>query len=75
LRIKEQPYNSSMTKEQKDHRMKMLAHVIIRDLLKSNVDPHTFIEHAEDAAIDLGLITVDDEGVMSGVKVVENEEY
>jgi hypothetical protein len=63
-----------MNKEQKDHRMKMLAHVIIRDLLKSNVDPHTFIERAENAAIDLGLITVDDEGVMSGVKVVENEE-
>lgn len=63
-----------MTKEQKDHSMKMLAHVIIRDLLKPNVDPHTFIEHAENAAIDLGLITVDDEGVMSGVKVVENEE-
>jgi hypothetical protein len=63
-----------MTKEIKDHKMKILAHVIIRDLLKSNVDPHTFLERAEDAAIDLGLITVDDEGVMSGVKVVENEE-
>jgi hypothetical protein len=63
-----------MNKEQKDHRMKMLAYVIIRDLLKSNVDPHTFIERAEDAAIDLGLITVDDEGVMSGVVVTEDED-
>jgi len=63
-----------MTKEIKDHKMRMLAYTIIHDLLKPNVDPHTFIERAEDAAIDLGLITVDDEGVMSGVKVVENEE-
>lgn len=60
-----------MTKEQKDQKMRMLAYVVIRDLLKVNVDPHTFIECAEDAAIDLGLIVVDDEGVMSGVKVVD----
>jgi hypothetical protein len=62
-----------MNKEQKDHRMKMLAFTVIRDLLKPNVDPHTFIERVEDAAIDLGLINVDDEGVMSGVDVVETE--
>ena len=63
-----------MTKEQKDHKMRMLAYVVIRDLLKGNVDPHTFIERAEDAAIDLGLITVDDEGELSGVVVTEGED-
>lgn len=51
--------------------MRMLAYVVIRELLKPTVDPHTFIEYAEDAAIDLGLIVVDDEGVMSGVRVDE----
>jgi hypothetical protein len=63
--------NNSMTKEQKDQKMRMLAYVVIRELLKPTVDPHTFIEYAEDAAIDLGLIVVDDEGVMSGVRVDE----
>ena len=60
-----------MTKEQKDQKMRMLAYVVIRELLKPTVDPHTFIEYAEDAAIDLGLIVVDDDGVMSGVGVVD----
>ena len=60
-----------MTKEQKDQKMRMLAYVVIRELLRGRGDPHTFIEYAEDAAIDLGLIVVDDDGVMSGVGVVD----
>ena len=62
-----------MTKEQKDQKMKMLAYVVIRELLKGEGDPHTFIECAEDAAIDLGLIVVDDEGEMKVVKVVDDD--
>ena len=64
-----------MTKEQKDQKMRMLAYVVIRELLKGGVgvDPHTFIECAEDAALDLGLIVVDDEGVMKGVPVVDDD--
>lgn len=62
-----------MTKEQKDQKMKMLAYVVIRDLLKGDVDPHTFISRAEDAALDLGLIVVDDEGEMKCVPVVDDD--
>ena len=54
--------------------MKMLAYTIIRDLLKGDVDAVTFYDRAGDAAIDLGLITVDDEGVLSGVVVTEGED-
>jgi len=72
--VKEQPYNSSMTKEQKDHKMRMLAYTIIRDLLNGKVDAVSFYNRAEDAAIVLGLIVVDDEGVMSGVVVTEGED-
>jgi hypothetical protein len=60
-----------MTKEQKDQKMRMLAYVVIRELLKPTVDPHTFIEYVDAAAIDLGLIVVNDDGVMSGVRVDE----
>ena len=63
-----------MTKEQKDHKMRMLAYTIIRDLLKGDVDPVTFYDRAGDAALDLGLIVVDDEGVLSGVVVTEDED-
>jgi hypothetical protein len=63
-----------MTKEQKDHKMRMLAFTVIRDLLDGKVDAVSFTERARDAALDLGLIVIDDEGWLSGVKVVENEE-
>jgi hypothetical protein len=63
-----------MTKEQKDHKMRMLAYTIIRDLLKGDVDAVTFYDRAEVAALDLGLIVVDDEGGLSGVVVTEGED-
>ena len=69
--VKELSYNSSMTKEQKDHKMRMLAYTIIRDLLNGKVDAVSFTERARDAALDLGLIAIDDEGVLSGVVVTE----
>ena len=63
-----------MTKEQKDHKMRMLAYVVIRDLLNGKVDAVSFYNRAEDAALDLGLIVADDEGVLSGVVVTEGED-
>jgi len=63
-----------MTKEQKDHKMRMLAYVVIRDILNGKVDAVSFTERARDAALDLGLIVVDDEGGLSGVVVTEGED-
>jgi len=63
-----------MTKEQKDHKMRMLAYTVIRDLLDGKFDAVSFTERARDAALDLGLIVVDDEGELSGVVVTEDED-
>lgn len=66
-----------MTKEQKEHNMRMLAFTVIRNLLDAldgKVDAVSFTERARAAALDLGLIVINDDGWMRGVVVTEGED-
>lgn len=63
-----------MTQEQKEHKLRMLAYTVIRDLLDGKVDAVSFTERARDAALDLGLIVINDEGWLRGVVVTEGED-
>jgi len=60
-----------MTKEQKDHKMRMLAFTVIRDLLDGKVDAVSFTGRARAASLSLGLIVMDDEGWLRGAVVTE----
>ena len=40
----------------------MLAFSVIRDLLNQDLTVHAFVDHIECAALDLGLVTIDNNG-------------
>jgi hypothetical protein len=51
-----------MTQERIDAHLRMLAFSVIRDLLNQDLTVHAFVDHIECAALDLGLVTIDNNG-------------